>query len=598
MGYFSVSRIRRSDMIAKGLLMALATAGATSFGVAAVPSFPGALGFGNAATGGRTGKVVHVTNLNDAGAGSFRDAVSASNRIVVFDVGGWITLQSAISLSGNLTIEGQTAPGGGIGIKSGKISCGAHSNIILRYLRIVLGSETASTSDVGLNLLNARDIIVDHCSIEFAPYDNIDGVSTDWQATPVTDITFQNSLIADPIGQQFGAHCESVSSSWAWYYDAFVNSHNRNPLAKTNTVYVNNVNYDNEADYTTHTSTTFSQDIVNNYFIEGPGSGSANTWFQIDANQSIYANGNLKDANKDGALNGSATTVSWYSGTGTSLSAPWSDVTKNNPVLTPATAFRLVTSRCGALPYNTLDSLIWSQVRSIGKAGKIYTSQTETGLSNNGYGTIAGGTKNVDTDNDGMPDFWEKAMGSDPAADDAMELGSDGYASVEQYANWLGTLHARVPNNAAVDVDLAAFTQGFQSVSPTYAVAGASKGSVTVSGHVARFVPTAGATGLGSFDFTVKGNDGTSWTGTVSTLCEPGSTTLTRGGRIREPSGMAPATVTWLDPMGRMLLRQVQTLDPQGPRPIVPKTLAGLVVARVEFDGQAPGSIRLIGTSR
>jgi hypothetical protein len=279
--------------------------------------------------------VYHVTNLNDTGAGSFRDAVGGSNRIVVFDVAGWITLNSAVTLSGNLTIEGQTAPGGGIGIKSGKISCGAHSNIVMRYLRIVLGSETASTGDVGFNLLNSHDVIVDHCSIEFAPYDNIDGVSTDWQTTPVTDITFQYTLIADPIGQQFGAHSESVSSNWAWYYNAFVNSHNRNPLAKTNTVYVNNVNYDNQADYTTNTSTKFSQDIVGNYFIEGPGSASADTWFQIDANQSIYASGNMKDSDKDGVLNGSATTVSWNSGTGTILTSPWSDVTKSNAVYSP-----------------------------------------------------------------------------------------------------------------------------------------------------------------------------------------------------------------------------------------------------------------------
>ena len=88
-------------MVSKRLVLALLAAGASSSVEAAVPAFPGALGFGNAATGGRSGKVYHVTNLDDAGAGSFRDAVSSSNRIVVFDVGGWITLQSAVSLSGN-----------------------------------------------------------------------------------------------------------------------------------------------------------------------------------------------------------------------------------------------------------------------------------------------------------------------------------------------------------------------------------------------------------------------------------------------------------------------------------------------------------------
>ena len=97
-----------------------AGAGGVSSGPAI--AFPGAQGFGKNATGGRAGTVVHVTNLNDAGAGSFRDAVSASNRIVVFDVGGYIQLATAVSVKSNITIAGQTAPGGGIGFRGGEIS--------------------------------------------------------------------------------------------------------------------------------------------------------------------------------------------------------------------------------------------------------------------------------------------------------------------------------------------------------------------------------------------------------------------------------------------------------------------------------------------
>ncbi len=108
-------------------------------------AFPGAQGFGKKATGGRTGVVYHVTNLNDAGAGSFRDAVSASNRIVVFDVGGYIQLVTAVSAKSNLTIAGQTAPGGGIGFRGGEISFASQSNIICRHIRIRPGSDTAST---------------------------------------------------------------------------------------------------------------------------------------------------------------------------------------------------------------------------------------------------------------------------------------------------------------------------------------------------------------------------------------------------------------------------------------------------------------------
>src|SRR4051812_37662671 len=82
-------------------------------------AFPGALGFGANATGGRGGTVYHVTTLADSGPGSFRDAVSQQTRIVFFDVSGYINLTTAVSVKSNITIAGQTAPGGGIGFRGG-----------------------------------------------------------------------------------------------------------------------------------------------------------------------------------------------------------------------------------------------------------------------------------------------------------------------------------------------------------------------------------------------------------------------------------------------------------------------------------------------
>jgi hypothetical protein len=263
----------------------------------------------------------------------------------------------------------------------------------------------------------------------------------------------------------------------------------------------------------------------------------------------------------------------------------------------------MVTSQSGTLPVDQMDSMIWNQVNTLGKgtAGQgagtsgpssLYTSQTQTGLPNNGYGNLKGGVKPTDTDNDGMPDFWEKAMGSNVTKDDAMTIGADGYALIEGYINWLGDAHARVSSGAVVDIDLAALTQGFKSVTPTFSVTNPVKGTVALlsNARTARFTPVAGATGTGSFAFTVKGSDGTTWTSSVSVLVEPGTTGLE--GSPEAATGFANAQVVWMDVQGRELLREVQLLDRHDPCPVAPQGMTGVRIARVQMDGQAPLSIR------
>ena len=483
-------------------------------------AFPEALGFGANVTGGRAGTVYHVTNLNDDGAGSFRDAVSQGNRIVVFDVGGIINIKTAVSIKSNITIAGQTAPGEGIAIHGGKLSTGKQSNIIIRYLRIRPGENTASTKDDALNLYDAKNVIVDHCSVELAPWNNFGG-SSDNADYRVTGITVQNSLIANPIGQQFGAHIESIDGTWAWYYNAFVNTHNRNPLDKINDIFVNNILYNFEAGYTTHTSAKFKHDIVNNYFVYGPE--GKNEWFQVDKNQSIYANGNLIDKNRDGVLNGGPTSIYYYQGPGEELKNPWNELTTKGPMMSAASAWRYVTSQSGVLPYDDIDSLIWHQVGTLGKEGALVKSVGAMGLkTNNGWGEVIAGKAATDSDKDGMPDYFEEAMGYDTAKDDAMTKEDDGYVRIEKYINWLGAMHAQVAGNGALDFDLRTITRGFQSVKPTYSVSAAENGTVELAGdgYTARFTPDKDFKGLASFKYTVKGNDNTEYTGRVEILVE------------------------------------------------------------------------------
>ena len=496
-------------------------------GASAEPlAFPEALGFGANVTGGRAGTVYHVTNLNDDGAGSFRDAVSQGNRIVVFDVGGIINIKTAVSIKSNITIAGQTAPGEGIAIHGGKLSTGKQSNIIIRYLRIRPGENTASTKDDALNLYDAKNVIVDHCSVELAPWNNFGG-SSDNADYRVTGITVQNSLIANPIGQQFGAHIESIDGTWAWYYNAFVNTHNRNPLDKINDIFVNNILYNFEAGYTTHTSAKFKHDIVNNYFVYGPE--GKNEWFQVDKNQSIYASGNLIDKNRDGVLNGGPTSIYYYQGPGEELKNPWNELTTKGPMMSAASAWRYVTSQSGVLPYDDIDSLIWHQVGTLGKEGALVKSVGAMGLkTNNGWGEVIAGKAATDSDKDGMPDYFENAMGYDTAKDDAMTKEDDGYVRIEKYINWLGAMHAQVEGNGTLDFDLRTITRGFQSVKPTYTVSAAENGSVELQkdGYTVRFTPDKNFNGLASFKYTVKGNDNTEYTGRVEVLVEKSASAI------------------------------------------------------------------------
>src|SRR5215475_8810918 len=113
----STNRLTRFMLAAviSGIVIAIAHSTFTS-AQTALPAFPGASGFGANARGGRGGSVYTVTNLNDSGPGSFRDAVSQPNRYVVFAVGGVIRINSRIQVAPNMTIAGQTAPGEGITI--------------------------------------------------------------------------------------------------------------------------------------------------------------------------------------------------------------------------------------------------------------------------------------------------------------------------------------------------------------------------------------------------------------------------------------------------------------------------------------------------
>lgn len=193
-------------------------------------AFEGAVGFGSLATGGTT--PFTVTTLADSGTGSFRDAVSVSGRNITFAVSGYIVLESPISLESDLTINGQTAPSPGIAVMGREVSASAQNNIIVRNFRMRQGTEETDDGKSAFNMGTATNVILDHCSLAFGVFDTIDAVGA-------VNVTVSNSIIALPIGQQFGAHLETGPSTW--YANLWVSAHNRQPLSKANTQYINNV---------------------------------------------------------------------------------------------------------------------------------------------------------------------------------------------------------------------------------------------------------------------------------------------------------------------------------------------------------------------
>ena len=169
--------------------------------LAQTPAFPGAEGHGRYVTGGRGGKVVHVTNLNDSGTGSFREAVKSGKRIIVFDVAGVIALKSDLKIGDNITILGQTAPSPGITLRYYTVQPG--SNNIIRFLRIRRGQEKNINDGADATWQrNKTGIIFDHCSFSWS----IDEVASFYDNN---NFTMQWCTVAESLtnpGHSKGAH--------------------------------------------------------------------------------------------------------------------------------------------------------------------------------------------------------------------------------------------------------------------------------------------------------------------------------------------------------------------------------------------------------
>lgn len=396
-------------------------------------AFPGAEGYGRMTSGGRGGQVVHVTNLNDSGPGSFRDAVSSPDRIVVFDVGGIINITSRVVINRNIYVAGQTAPGGGITIYGNGVAFNGDSgNDIIRYIRIRMGKNGDSGKDA-VAISENQDYIFDHVSISWGR----DG-TLDVNGSGVDNLTFQNTIIGQGINNSNHSTGGLMQSGkWSVIRSLYVDNKTRNPKARGSHEFINSVlyNWGTNGYIMGDTSGVSECNLVGNYFIYGPSSDSGAHITNTTPTFYVYADDNWVDSNKNGTLDGSLLTD--YK-TATVVGTPFDHPAGVSGKMSAEDALEYVLDNVGAsLQRDAVDELLIDQVRSYGTAGQIINTEDDNGISGN-VGTVAGGTPPTDTDQDGMPDDWESERGLNPSvADDSGDDDDDGYTNIEEYLSCL-----------------------------------------------------------------------------------------------------------------------------------------------------------------
>lgn len=434
-------------------------------------AFPGAEGFGKYTTGGRGGKVLTVTNLNDKGAGSFREAVQAKiPRIIVFAVSGTIHLESPLTILGDVTIAGQTAPGDGICLADYPVNMRGN-NIIIRYLRFRMGDKNqkggmvnGNGGDDAFGGTHNKNLIVDHCSAS-------------WSTDEVFSIyagdssTIQWNLIAEPLNYSY--HFETGDSDYehhgygaiwggkhtSYHHNLFADCNSRTPrfdgirnIPEENCDFVNNVIY-NWGHNNVYAGEGGNYNLVNNYYKYGPSTSKtvmyqvANPW---NKPPSIgfgkwYIDGNYIDGNDEvtknnwlgvNVQNGKPEDVK-------ATSSPFRLVAVNTQ--TAQDAYQAILKSVGAvLPVrDTLDQRILNDVKN--RTGRMidvqggYSHGTPYEQTINAWPALKSLPSPKDSDSDGMPDDWEKKNGLNPNnASDASTLKLHKfYTNVEVYINSL-----------------------------------------------------------------------------------------------------------------------------------------------------------------
>jgi hypothetical protein len=450
---------------------------------AQIPAFPGAQGGGAAATGGRGGEVIEVTNLNDTGNGSLRACIEAKGaRTCVFTVAGVIHVGVGMRVyNDNLTIAGQTAPGGGITLD------GSHSrqqatlfisasNVIVRYLTLRMGegpthSPGPSTGDVAIEVANAKchDIMIDHVSVSW--WDNKGLVYVSNFVGPNNKITTQWSMFYEshaghPVGPSIssnpnpGQGFDNLENDLDYHHDFLADIGHRIPqLWNRSSRWVNNIVY-NWDYYASQLLGQVNGDFIGNKYKAGPLNrdarkheiqASPNGTYENPGDPTLYLFGNigpnLSDPGGDQWLMAAQITGENGKEMGP-IPASWR---RKEPL--PTEPFPIVADSAEELDARVLptvgnslrldclgnwvakrdsvDNRIIAEYRQ-GTSGEFYVSPD----ANHRIPAIDPGTPCEDSDHDGIPDAWEIAHHLNPKdPSDAKRLNPDGYTNLEHYLN-------------------------------------------------------------------------------------------------------------------------------------------------------------------
>lgn len=507
-------------------------------------AFPEAEGYGRFALGGRGGKVVHVTNLNDSGAGSLREAVGndIGPRTIVFDVSGIIKLKSRMVINQPyVTVAGQTAPGKGITITGAPLGLTGNDGVV-RFLRVRVGA--GRTFD-GMGLTGANFSIIDHCSISWT-------IDEAFSSRGAHNISLQRTLISEALniadhgkyekGKMHGFGATIGGDIGSFHHNLLAHNYGRNWSlgggVDGNGFYIGRLDIRNNVVYNWGKRTTDGGarevNFVNNYYKPG----AATVYFyalkaQHEAygggKQQYYFAGNVMPGHFDENSQDKGRTIQGKADYETYVKTPFfpSYVTTQSA----EEAYKNVLSDIGAnqpvfddhdirIVNETLQGTYTYKGSKSGLPG-IPDTHTDVG----GWEEYPELKReaNWDTDKDGLPDWWEKIykLNPDSKKDDFSDANADpdkdGFTHLDNYLSWMANPHHFIKKGEVIKFDLKRLFRGFTE-SPVYTVKNTENGKVALIGNVAQF--TSNNAGLASAEFTVTDKNGNSMVRKVGVYIE------------------------------------------------------------------------------